>query len=162
MNEIKSALDKRRRQEEMRKEYKYKQAMNEIKDIFMDAFSLQPPKEKRPILEQLSDIVDQINNEDRDTNAKLMEWLEKNFQRKVNQNIANDISLGQVDLAKKLDRVKIVLENIFSLYIKLCDFSRFTQEINPKILNLERKVKISNMQLPSNPAQSEKHFAQTL
>ena len=42
MNEIQSALDKRRRQEAMRKEYKYNQAMNEIKDIFMDAFSLEP------------------------------------------------------------------------------------------------------------------------
>ena len=40
MNEIQSALDRRRRQEAMRKEYKYRQAMSEIKDIFMDAFSL--------------------------------------------------------------------------------------------------------------------------
>ena len=39
MNEIQSALDKRRRQEAMRKEYKYKHEMNEIKDIFMDAFT---------------------------------------------------------------------------------------------------------------------------
>ena len=42
MNEIQNALDRRRRQEAMRKEYKYRQAMSEIKDIFMDAFSLQP------------------------------------------------------------------------------------------------------------------------
>ena len=84
MNEIQFALDKRRRQEAMRKEYKYNQAMNEIKDIFMDAFSLQPLDAKRPILEQLSDIVDQINNEDHDTSAKLMEWSEKKFQVKVN------------------------------------------------------------------------------
>ena len=54
--------------------------MNEIKDIFMDAFSLQPPDSSRPILEQLSNIVDQVNNEDHDTNAKLMEWSEKKFQ----------------------------------------------------------------------------------
>ena len=40
MNEIQSALDRRRRQEALRKAYKYKQAMNEIKDIFMDAFIL--------------------------------------------------------------------------------------------------------------------------
>ena len=40
MNEIQSALDRRRRQEAMRKEYKYKQAINEIKDIFMDSFNL--------------------------------------------------------------------------------------------------------------------------
>ena len=96
----------------------------------MDAFILQPPNEQRPILEQLSDIVDQLNNEDQDTNAKLMEWSEKKFQEKVNQKILNDIILGQVDLAKKLDRVKVVLGNIFSLYTKLCDFSNFTQEIN--------------------------------
>ena len=130
--------------------------MNEIKDIFMDAFNLQPPDASRPILEQLSNIVDQVNNEDHDTNVKIMECLEKNFLGKVNQKIANDIILGQVDLAKKLDKVKIVLGNIFSLYSKLCDFSRFTQEINPKIMNLERKLKLSSMQLPSNPTQSEK------
>ena len=91
-----------------------------------------------------------------------MEWSEKKFQGKVNQKISNDIILGQVDLAKKLDRVKVVLGNIFSLYTKLCDFSNFTQEKNQKILSLERNRKISSMQLPTNPAQSEKHFAQTL
>ena len=118
--------------------------MNEIKDIFMDAFSLQPPDVNRPILEQLSDIVDQVNNEDHDTSVKLMEWSEKKFQGKVNQKITNDIILGQVDLAKKLDKVKVVLGNIFSLYTKLCDFSNFTQETNQKILSLERNLKISN------------------
>ena len=98
--------------------------MNEIKDIFMDAFSLQPPDSIKPILEQLSDIVDQVNNEeDHDTNLKLMEWSEKKFLSKVNQNIANDIILGQLELAKKLDNVKVVLGNIFSLYRKLFDFS---------------------------------------
>ena len=70
--------------------------------------------------------------------------------------------MGQVDLANKLDRVKVVLGNIFSLYTKLCDFSNFTQETTQKILSLERNLKISSMQLPTNPTQSEKHFAQTL
>ena len=58
--------------------------MSEIKDIFMDAFSLQPPDGTRPIIEQLLDIVDQVNNEDHDTNTKLMEWSKKKFQGKVN------------------------------------------------------------------------------
>ena len=75
----------------------------------MDTFSLQPLDAKRPILEQLLDIFDQVNNEDHDTNAKLMEWSEKKFQAKVNQKISNDIILGQVDLVKKLDRFKVVL-----------------------------------------------------
>ena len=130
MNEIQSALDKRRRQEAMRKECKYRQAMSEIKDIFMDSFSLQPLDASRLILEKLSNIVDQVNNEDHDTNEKLMEWSEKKFRGKVNQKISNDIILGQVDLAKTLDRVKVVLGNIFSLYTKLFDFPNFTQEIS--------------------------------
>ena len=92
--------------------------------------------QKRPILEKLSDIVDQVNNEDHDTNAKLMEWSKKKFQAKVNQKISNDIILGQVDLAKKLDRVKVVLRKIFSLYTKLCNFFNFTQETSQKILSL--------------------------
>ena len=82
-----------------------------------------------------------MNNEDQDTNAKLMEWSEKKFQGKVNQKISNDIILGQVDLAMKLDRVTVVLGNIFTLYTKLCDFSNFTQDTNQKILSLEKKSK---------------------
>ena len=91
-----------------------------------------------------------------------MEWSKRKFQGKVNQKISNDIALGQVDFVKKLDRVKVVLGNIFSLYNRLCDFSNFTQETSQKILSLERNLKISSMQLPTNPTQSEKHFAQML
>ena len=133
--------------------------MNEIKDIFLDSFNLQPPDSSRPILEKLFDIVEQMNNEDHDTNVKLMEWLEKTFLGKVNQKIANDIILAQVEPAKKLDNVKVVLGNIFSLYRKLCDFYKFTQEITPRVSSLESQLKLSNMQLPSNPAHSEKHFS---
>ena len=69
----------------MRKEYKYKQAMNEIKHIFMDVFSLQTLDVKIPILEKLLDIVDQKTSEDQDTNLKLMDWSERKFQGKVNE-----------------------------------------------------------------------------
>ena len=91
-----------------------------------------------------------------------MEWLENKFQLKVNQKISNEIILGQVDLTKKLEKVKVVLGNIFSLYTKLCDFPNFKQETSQKILSLERNLKISSMQLPTNPTQSEKHFSQML
>ena len=42
--------------------------------------------------------------------------MERKFQGKVNEKISNDIALSQVELAKKLDRVKIVLGKIFSFY----------------------------------------------
>ena len=57
-----------------------------------------------------------MTDADHDTNVKLMEWSKRKFQSKVNEKISNDISLSQVELAKKLERVKIVLGNTFSLY----------------------------------------------
>ena len=45
----------------------------------MDAFSLHSLDESRPIIEQLFDIVDQVANEDHDTNTKLMEWSKRKF-----------------------------------------------------------------------------------
>ncbi len=65
-------------------------------------------------------------------------------------------------MEKKIEKVKKVLENVFSLYKKLCDFSHFTQETSQRILSLERNINISSMQLPNDLAQSEKHFSQML
>ena len=64
-------------------------------------------------MEQLSNIVDQVQNEDLETNVKLLEWSKKIFQKKMNENIFGEIALSQVELAKKVEKVKIVLENIF-------------------------------------------------
>ena len=132
--------------------------MVEIKDIFLDAFSLPIPNEIKPIMEELSIIVDQVQNEDLNTNVKLLEWSKKKFQRKVNEKISSEITLTQVELAKKVEKVKEVLENIFSLYSKLCDFSYFTQETRQRILSLEGNLKVSSSQLPKDLAQSEKHI----
>lgn len=49
--EMQDALNRRKRQEMLRKEYKQKKALHEIKDIFLDAFSLQSPNETKPIME---------------------------------------------------------------------------------------------------------------
>ena len=46
----------------------------------------------------------------------------------VNEKIYSEIGLIQVELTKKIEKVKMVLEKIFSLYSKLCDSSYFTQE----------------------------------
>ena len=75
--EVQEALEKRKKQEILRNEYRQRQALVEIKDIFLNAFSLQVPNETKPIMEKLSNIVDQVQNEDLDTNVKLLEWYEK-------------------------------------------------------------------------------------
>ena len=136
INIMQEALERKKKQEIPRNEYKKKQGLHEIKDIFLDAFSLQTPDESKPILEQLSEIVDQVTSEDQDTNVKLMEWSKKNFQAKVNEKISSEIALSQVELANKIEKVKKVLENIFSLYKNLCDPTLFTQETSLRILSL--------------------------
>ena len=72
-----------------------------------------------------------------------LEWSEKKFQMKVNETISSKLALSQVGLAKKVEKVKVVLENIFLLYSKLFHSSYFTQETSQRILSLERNLKVS-------------------
>ena len=71
---------------------------------------------------------------------------------KVNEKISSEITLTQVELAKKIEKVKTILEKFFSLYSKLCDSSYFTQETSQRILSLEGNLKVSSSQLPKDPA----------
>ena len=77
-----------------------------------------------------------MTSEDQDANAKLMEWSKKKFQAKVNEKISSEIALSQVELANKIEKVKKLLENIFSLYTKLCDPIIFTQETSQRVFIL--------------------------
>ena len=81
---------------------------------------------------------------------------------KFNEKISSEIALTQVELAKKIEKVKTLLENIFSLYSKLHDSSYFPQETSQKILSLEGDLKASSSQLLINPTLSEKHFSTLL
>ena len=74
----------------------------------------------------------------------------------------SEIALSQVDLAIQIENVKKVLENILSLFNKLCNPSILTHETSQKILSLGENLKILGMQLPQNLAQSEKHFRKLL
>ena len=70
----------------------------------------------------------------------------------MNEKISSEIALSQVELVKKIEKVKKVFENVFSLYTKLCDSSYFTQETSQRILSLELNLKISSTQLPKDLA----------
>ena len=77
INEVQEALEKKKKQEILKNEYKKREALIKIEDIFLDAFTLQVPNETKPIMEQLANIVDQVQNEDQETNAKFLEWSKK-------------------------------------------------------------------------------------
>ena len=58
INIMQEALERKKKQEILRNEYKKKKALHEIKEFFLDAFNLQTPNETKPILEQLLDIME--------------------------------------------------------------------------------------------------------
>ena len=53
--------------------------MQNIKEIFLDAFTITSLDELKDIIEKLSDIVEQVTDADLDTNVKLLEWSERRF-----------------------------------------------------------------------------------
>ena len=63
----------------MRKEYRQKNAMQNIKDLFLDAFFVTTLDESKDLIDQLLDIVDQVQDANLDTNAKLLQWSERKF-----------------------------------------------------------------------------------
>ena len=138
---MQDALARNKHQELLRRENTKKQAFYYIKDIFLDAFILPAPDETKSIIEQLENIVEKINDENLYTNAKLLEFSKRKFQTKVNEQISNAVALHQVELATKIDGLKKMLENIISLYNKLCDVPLFTQEVQRHIDHLERDLK---------------------
>ena len=95
INMLQQALEKKKHQEMHRREHRQKQALQDNKDIFLDAFILPTPKETKPLIEQLIDIVEKVSNEDLDT-IIFLEWSEKKFQGKVNEKISSRITLTQV------------------------------------------------------------------
>ena len=60
INEVQEALEKKKKQKILRNNYKKMQALIRIAYIFIDAFSLQGPNETKPIMVQLSHIVDRV------------------------------------------------------------------------------------------------------
>ena len=102
----------------------------------------------------MPNILEKINDEELDTNVKLLEWYEKKFQAKVNEKISSAIALCQVELATKIDGVKKVFKKFFSLYTKLCDVTLFTQEVQRHIDHLEGDLKSIGKILQQSPSQS--------
>ena len=104
--------------------------MQNIKDIFLDVFTVSPSDESKDIIEQLSNIVEQVIDTDLDTNVKLLELSERRFQGKVNEKISSEITLSQVELATNIDCLTVVLGNILSLYSKLCKIAPLRHELD--------------------------------
>ena len=58
LNKLQAAIDRKRQQEILRKEHRQKNSLQNIKDIFLDTFSVDTLDESKDMIDQLSDIVD--------------------------------------------------------------------------------------------------------
>lgn len=63
-------LTKKKRQEEIRREHKQKQVLNDVNHTFVDAFVIHNFEEGAPIINQIVNIVDQVNDGDMESNVK--------------------------------------------------------------------------------------------
>ena len=131
---------------------------HDIKDIFIDAFNLPATNEDKPIIEKLVHTTDTISDEDLNSNTKLLEWSTIKFHTKVLEKISSALALRQVELATKMESVKNILENIFSLYTKLCDVNIFIHDIQRHVEKLEGDLKTIGNTLKLSPSQSQLHF----
>ena len=102
--------------------------------------------------------MDKIKDEDLDSNVKLLEWFERKFHIKVLGKISSFITLRHVDLETKMESVKTIVENIFSLYTKLCNVDNFTQETCRYFDQLYIDLQHTGNTLKLTPSQSQVHF----
>ena len=105
---------------------------------------------------------DTISDEDLNSNTKLLEWSTIKFHTKVLEKISSALALRQVELATKMESVKNILENIFSLYTKLCDVNIFIHDIQRHVEQLEGDLKTTINTIKLSPGKSQPHFQRLL
>lgn len=60
MQELKTLLSRKAKQEKMRREKKRRQVLHSVKDIFVDTFEITDSNNQNKILDQLAYLVDKI------------------------------------------------------------------------------------------------------
>ena len=108
------------------------------------------------ILLQLEEAVNKFN-EDSIGQDKLMEKVEKKFDNKVLEHIAQQIAIHQVELSSILSNLESSYTNVTSLFAKLCDVTKFTKEIKGKLDKIDEDLKASAQKLQLDPSSSSAH-----
>ena len=71
------------RQEELRREKKQQKTLQDVTNIFVDAFDIQNVDEETPIIDQLVNIIDQVSAENFESNEKLIDWSTTRIETEV-------------------------------------------------------------------------------
>lgn len=67
-NLLQKILNKKKRQEELRRELKQQHTLQDVKHIFVDAFDIKNVDEETPIIDQIVNIIYQVSAENFESN----------------------------------------------------------------------------------------------
>ena len=79
------------------------------------------------------------------------------MRKKNSENVTKKIIIDQVESSILIDILGVV-NNVVSLFTKLCDNSNFTKEIKDKLTNIDEGLENSASQLALDPSSSSNHF----
>ena len=86
-----------------------------------------------------------------------MEKAEKKFDNKVLEHVAQKISIQQVELSKILTNLETSHTNVTSLFVKLCDVTKYTKEIKRKLNKIDEDLMANAKKLQLDPSSSSAH-----
>ena len=84
--------------------------------MFVDVLSIEVDG-TQPIFNQLEDIVHKFN-EELDGHEKLLQRVERKFENRVLEQVAQRIAIDQVELATILGTLETSINNVVSLFVK--------------------------------------------
>lgn len=96
-------------------------------------------------------------NEDSSEQEKLIEKVEKKFDNRVLEHIAQKIAIKQVELSTFLGNFKNSFNNVASLFAKLCDVFGFTKEIKDKLNKIDIDMQSSASKLKVDSSSTTSH-----
>lgn len=144
-------LQKKAKQQRLREEKKKEfQIIKDAKNILPEALNIEVDTSQIS-LNWLAEVLQKFNN-DLNGQEKLLQRVEKKFENKILELIAQKISIHQVELSTILGSLETSCNNVSLLFDKLCDISIFTKEIKDKLLKIDEDLKASAQQLQLDPS----------
>ncbi|GLJ25533.1 hypothetical protein SUGI_0488990 [Cryptomeria japonica] len=158
MRLISQLLEQKAKQKQLRSERDREfNIINGAKTILTDALGIKVDPSQH-ILLQLEEAVNRFN-EDSSGEEKLIERIEKKFDNKVLEHIAQQIAIKQVELTSILAKLENSFNNVTSFFAKLCDVTEFTKGIRDQLKKIDDDLKASAQQLQLDPSSSSTHHS---
>ncbi|GLJ28879.1 hypothetical protein SUGI_0569230 [Cryptomeria japonica] len=158
MRLISQLLEQKAKQKQLRSERDREfNIINGAKTILTDALGIKVDPSQHVLL-QLEEAVNKFN-EDSSGEEKLIERIEKKFDNKVLEHIAQQIAIKQVELTTILAKLENSFNNVTSFFAKLCDVTEFTKGIRDQLKKIDDDLKASAQQLQLDPSSSSTHHS---